>query len=362
MTETLTPSAARETAPPVTVSEAAEASSAHSRVNVPINLANWKDLPEDVQALLMWFHQHVLDEGLNFTEAGQALGYDKSTVFRVLKGTYEGSWKKIAEAISSYRKVQDNRGTIQKNEFAENSMTRMIFAGLDYALANNSITLVVGESRMGKTTAAKVWRDRNNHGRSVYVTAPAYGGTKALLSDIAGAIGINRNIAALTMHQRILSGFNKHRILIIDEAHRLLPSDRRTNPTNLELIRDIHDRTGCAVALLATQRFDTELRKQDYMFEQLLGRIGMPIRLPRRIKVEDIRPIVQQYASRPTQALMDACDKVANDMGRLGILVETLKVASRIAAKAQAKLAEEHIFKAMKLRREMQGETLYAAK
>src|SRR5581483_2650929 len=129
----------------------AEASSAHSRINVPLNLDNWKNLPEHVVGELTWFHQHLLDHSLSWTEASQAIGYDRSTVFRVLKGTYEGSWQKIVQAIASYRKLDEQRGTIQKNEFVENSISRLIFAALDYALANNSITLIIGESRTGKT-------------------------------------------------------------------------------------------------------------------------------------------------------------------------------------------------------------------
>jgi DNA transposition AAA+ family ATPase len=336
-----------------TTSEAAEAASAHSRINVPLNLENWKTLDQDTQARLLWFHQHALDDKLDWNAACEALGYDRSTEFRVLKGTYEGSWKNIVRAIDSYRKLIEDRGTIQQNEFAENSISKLIFAALSYALANNSITLIIGESRSGKTTCSYVWKGRNNHGRSVFVTAPAYGGTKALLRAIAKAVGVNVNLNVPQMLEAIYRAFNKNRILIIDEAHRLLPGDRRTNPVNLEIVRDIHDLTGCAVAFIATERFNMELRKSEYQFEQVLGRIGMPVRIPKKIKEEDVLPIVRQYIPKPSRVLSDEAVRIANEMGRLGILVETLKVASRMAAKAKAALTEQHIFQAIKLRHEM---------
>lgn len=348
----------------VSDSDRAEASSAHSRLNIPFNLNNWKSLDDDVRQELSWFHQHALDTGLTLKECAQAINYDVSTAFRAIKGTYEGSWSKIRDAIRSYRRITMERGTIQKNQFVENSVTRLIFAGLNYALANNSITTVEGESRMGKSITARNWRDQNNHGRSVLVIAPAYGGTKALLRDIAHSIGANKNLNVSQMHESILRGFNQNRILIVDEAHRLLPNDRRTNPVNLELLRDIHDRTGCALALLATARFGAELKKSEYMFEQLLGRIGMPIRLPRKLKESDFEAIVRQYVSRPGVKLMAACLDTANSQGRLGILVETLKVASRMAAKEQKsdkpRITDEHVFKAFALRKQMQGELMYA--
>ena len=241
---------------PVTATDQATASSAHSRINIPLNLENWKHLQQDLQDQLLWFHQHALDNKLSLKDAGEALNYDESTVFRILKGTYEGSWSNISKAIVSYRKTAEIRGTIQQAEFSENGVTRMIFGGLDYALANNSVVILIGESGQGKSISGRTWKERNNHGRSVLVIAPAYGGTKALLRDIAASVGVNRNTSAPQMHEALLRAFNKNRILIVDEAHRLLPGDRRSNPVNLEILRDIHDRTGCALGLLATARFD----------------------------------------------------------------------------------------------------------
>jgi DNA transposition AAA+ family ATPase len=355
-TITLTPTRADS------IIDQATASSAHARLNIPLNLDNWKSLDADTQADLTWYHQHCLDERLSLKEAGQAIQYDESTVFRVLKGIYTGNWNNIRKGIASYRRIVTERGTIQQNEFSETPVTRLMCAALDYAMANNSITLVVGESRMGKTVTAKYWKEKNNHGRSVYVIAPAYGGTKALLSDIAMAVGVNKNLNMVQTHQAVLRAFNKNRILIVDEAHRLLPGDRRMNPVNLEILRDIHDRTGAAVALIATQRFDTELKKSEYMFEQLLGRIGMPVRLPRKLSESAIEPILKQYFVRPTNKVTETALQVANEMGRLGILVETLKVASRIATKSGDRLREEHFFKALALRKQMMGEVVYSAK
>jgi DNA transposition AAA+ family ATPase len=347
-------------------SMAAEASSAHSRINVPLNLDNWKHLPQEVQDDLIWFHQHALDAHLQWDDAAEALDYDKSTVFKVLKGTYEGAWNNVSARVRSYRRIQSERAGIQRQAFAKNGITQLIWGGLDYAVANNSITLIVGESRMGKSATAAAWRDANNHGRSVLITSPAYGGPKGLILKIAEAVGVNRNQNMPQMLRAVYRSFNKNRILIVDEAHRLLPGDRRANPVCLEILRDIHDETHCSLALIATGRFQTALQHSEYMFEQILGRIGMPVRLPRQVKQTDIDPIIRQYVPRPGAKLMEACLRTANEHGRLGILVENLRVASRIASKEQKterpKITDEHVFKAMAIRKQMMGETQYAKK
>lgn len=348
---------AKELAPISDKSLQAEASSAHSRINIPLNLDNWKSLPEEVSAELLWFHQWLLDNQIGWEEGASAINYDRSNLFRILKGTYEGSWPNIVRAVRSFRKLQERRGSIQANEFVENSITKLIFSGLDYALANRSITLIVGESRSGKSVARIAWQDQNNHGRSVGIVAPPIGGTKALVRRAAGAVGVNRSQDMAAMVDAIYRAFNPNRILIVDEAHRLLPNDSRTvNPASLEFLRDLHDQTGCALALITTRRMPERLKRGEYQYEQLIGRIGMPILIPKTIKRADLLPIAKQFVPQPSLALIDTLEKIANEPGRLGIMVETLKVASRIAHKAGEKLAEVHVRKAIAIRTQHSGE------
>jgi DNA transposition AAA+ family ATPase len=344
---------------PIDKSLVAEASSAHARINVPLNLTVWRDRPQPEQEELMWFHQHLLDAALSWQDACDAIGYDRSTVFRLLKGIYSAeSWDKPIAAIRSYRKLVETRSTIARSEFAHNSISKLIWAGLDYAMANNSITTIIGESRQGKTIAAQAWCDENNHGRSVYVTAPAVGGTKMLMRKIAGRVGANKNQSIIQLCDSIYRAFNRNRILVVDEAHRLFPGDTRTiNPASIELLRDIHDQTGCALAVIATQRFSDRLKTGAYQFEQFIGRIGMPIRLARAIKPDDVLPIIRQFLGQPSSDVVAALVEIANKPGRIGIVVETLKVASRMAGKQKEKLSAAHILRAIDVRRRMSGES-----
>ena len=340
----------------IDVSTQAEAASAHSRINVPLNLENWKSLEEPLQQQLLWFHQHLLDEGMDWQAACQALNYDRSTIFRVLKGTYVGSWGNILKSIKSYRRIAEKRSHIQRNEFVQTGITQMTFAGLDYAIANNSITLIIGESRMGKSIAAQMWKEINNHGTAVYVVVPPTGGVKMFLRRIATAVGVGKNMSIPDMYDAITRAFNRNRILIVDEAHRMLPGDNRSNPVCIEILRDLYnDGEGCAVAMIATQRFDDQMKRTQYMYEQVLGRIGMPIRLPSRLKKSDFMPILKQYVRNPDDKLIAAADEIANNMGRLGILVEVLKLASRIAKKSGSPINAEHVFKSIAMRRQMMG-------
>ena len=149
---------------------------AKSRINIPLEVSNWKSLNPETRDALMWFHQYILDNGLGYEEAKAAIGYDNSTIFRILKGVYpvdqHGGYTNIVKKIHSFKRIAMERSSIRQNTFVHNRISKLIFSGLDYAMANNSITLICGESRFGKTTAAKAWKEENNHGRSVFITAP----------------------------------------------------------------------------------------------------------------------------------------------------------------------------------------------
>jgi len=352
--------AALAEAAPVSASEIGEASVAGNRINKPINLAAWEHLDADTREALLWFHQHALDTGLTWDDCGRLINADTTTAWRVIQGTYAGDHRPIVGAINIARKIEDERASVTRHEFAETPVTRMIFAGLDYALSQRSIALIVGPSRRGKTTAARQWRSENNHGRSVMITAPAYGGVKALLREIAQAVGASGRASGLQVLDSVQRAFSPERILIVDEAHRLLPGDGK-QPVALEVLRDLHDRTGCALALLSTARFDGELRKSDYQYEQLLGRIGVPIRLPGAVDKSHFLPILKQYIRNPGEAALKAATQVANERGSLGILVESLKFGSKIAKGANKPMADEHFLKALAIRKQMMGEGSFSA-
>lgn len=337
---------------PVGRSEAAASSSAHSGINVPLNLSNWRDLPEDIVEDLTWFHQYVLNEDLNWKKAEEALGYDASTIFRVLKGTYDGSWANVAKAIRSFRKLVVQRGTVQRGVFVKTPVSEMIFWALGYIMAKGGAGLIVGESGMGKTIAVKQWCSDNNHGRSVLVECLPVGGAKGVLRQIAAKVGVNKNLNTNQMLESVIRAFNENRILVLDEVHELLPSDDRSRPVALDLIRRIHDISGCALCLISTERFDNDIKRQRYMFEQIIGRTGKPFVLPNDFTEQDVRPIVTQFIARPTAKFLSVMVGFANDrdIGRLRYVVETLQFASKIAHDTRKPLTEEIVYAAHSLR------------
>ena len=333
-------------------------------INIPLNVDRWSAAKDAERRLLVWFHQYCLDNKITPKQAANFLDYDPSTINKLLHGVYPsyakpcGRISDFKEDLARKREIEAERSTIKTHNIVENSIARYINNALKYALSNNTITLITGESRMGKTAIAEKWKTEHNHGTSVYVVAPVRGGVSALLRRIAEALGHRKNHSVAMLEEKIYEGFDHDRILIVDEAHRLLPKDKRSDPSSLETLRDLHDATKCGLAFIATNRFDATLRKSSYMYEQILGRVGMPVTLPARIKWADIKPIVNQFIEEPSLDMRRECQKIANEPGRLGILIETLKVASQVAHKRQVPLDSKIFFQALALRQKMMGKAL----
>jgi DNA transposition AAA+ family ATPase len=342
------------------------ASVLNPRCNVPIDLRNWEKLEEKVREELVWFHQHIFDENLSNDDAAKALGYDWSTVYRCLKGTYEGNWENVRQRILKYRAIWRDRRRIQRAQFVPNKNTKLIWDALDYMMASNTIVLITGPARSGKSLSTELWRDQNNSGRTILFNTPVKCTPMSLLRTICETIG-RRPGAYEFMLGQIRKALNKGRHLLADEAHFLL-TGRNHSPICMEILRRFHDETECGLGLIATSRFGEDLAASNYQFEQLLGRIDQPVVLFRELEDEDIRPLLEQYFVRVTDLIMETSLAIVNDSlatfekGRYGALVGLLRRASRMSAdeRGKRKMTEQHFTNALAVRNVMMGQRKYA--
>lgn len=341
--------------PPVSAAEARASTTREGarRIAIPLNLTVWRDLPEEYQQQLAWFHQSALNDDLDWEEVAQTIDYDKTTVFRVLKGTYEGSWEKIIAAIRSYRKLREKKAKSAFVEYVPNRIAAEVNWILDYTLTSEGCSMILGEAGVGKTICGKAWCRENNHGRSVFVEAMPCGGSRGLLKQIARQCGVNHSLNLVDMTDSVVRAFNKNRILIIDEIQHHLPKNTSSRPVALELIRRIRDLSGCALVFIGTVRVRQELEGNgSYMYEQITGRTSKPFYLPSELVEGDVLPIVKQFIKRPSPKFMEVMVAWANDrpLGRLRYITEALRFAHRLATEKGREYTEELVYAAHQLR------------
>jgi len=338
-------------------SELGQINAANTGIAIPMNLANWKHLPQEQQDLLAWLHQIAITEGMGWTELAAAVNYDKTTMFRVLKGTYEGSFDKVCRSIASFKRLWEKRRKVQAAVFADNRTFRQMEWILDYTQGSNGCTMILGESGVGKTACAKEWQRRNGMGRTVFVEGLPIGGANSLLRLIAGAVGVSRTASATQMLDSVIRAFNPNRILIVDEIQHYLPTSGKM-PVALEMIRRIRDISGCSLSYLGTVRVRQQLTQagNSYMYEQITGRTSKPFVLTDTLTEDDVLPIARQYIPKPSDKLTEVLVAWANDrdLGRLRYVVEALRFGSRLASDQRQELNEKHIFAGHTLRERQQ--------
>ncbi len=319
----------------------------------------WLDQPEDIQADLQWFAKHCADQGYEDAQAARCIDYDSSVLFRVRKGEYGGSYSNLSAAIRRYRKILGDRLSIQESQFVPNTNSALIFGAFNYALASNTITRILGPSGCSKTSSIREWRRRNEKRHTLLVEASELGGYRGLLRELCRALNVNFKQTELEIREQLHAAIKPNQIIIVDEAQFLLPQ-HRSPATALEFLRRLHDKTRCALALVASVRFGNDLEKSSYQFEQILGRIGLPVSLRDKFEADEVEPILQQYFKTPSKqtlatALLIASGALPHCHGRLRVLVEILRLASRMAAEEERRPSEEHFLKALRFRKQAMG-------
>ena len=315
------------------------------RVQTPVNLKAWDHLNgklgDDGRDLLLWFHQHILDREMTWKQVTTAVGYDRTTLYRCLVGTYQAdSWKKPLAKIRAYRESIEKHSRAVETRFAVNRQAKRVFDTLDFALTQSTMVSIEGEARMGKTEAAKQWVEQRGPGRAVMVECPVIGSPSAVLKTIARKVGMSPKERRHDIARRLGSAFSSDRVLIIDEAGRMFPKGKGS-PEALDEIRSIHDRTGCGIALLVTRADVKKLTESAYMVGQLIGRIDLPAMLP-EFQQADVDVIAEQFG-KFSKPIRQKLHRVATQPGRLGAMLSILKTANRFALKNREPIGDKHV-------------------
>ena len=335
-----------------TVSAAADAQDI-SGIRVQADVEALAPLSDDERRDILAYHQHIIsDRSYTWKRVKDDIGYDSSTMSRVFRGKYAGSYGNIVTAIRRY--FENRKVAVAKATFVKNAIAKTIWNAFDYALANSTGALIIGPSRTGKTEAAKAYAESDSaRGRVVYFQVPPIGGGGALLAGLCRCIGASRKLIPAESLASICRALGPSRLLVVDEAHRMLGASSKSIARQLEVVRYLHDETKCAFALIATARFEDELSASSYLHEQLIGRICAPIRVGEKLRQDDWLPIVHQFIVDDLDSeTIAALEQVVNAAGRVAALVHTLQLATRDAALRKEQPGPDHIARAIQWRRQ----------
>lgn len=224
--------------------------------------------------------EYMENTGLSQAKAGAQLGYSPAVVSTYLKGLYKGDVaaidKAVVELADRYRSKQKDVAA----DFVQTPTASRILEICGLAHDMSDIYLVIGEAGLGKTMALKEYAARKSNVTLMEVD-PTFT-AKVMLQELCTLLGIT---AARNSHAMMTAIIDKlkgsDRLLIVDEAELL-------SYKPLEILRRIHDKTGCAIVLAGMPKLRANLRGARGEYKQLFSRIGLALDIKTRLPAADI--------------------------------------------------------------------------
>ena len=313
------------TADPTTAqpAPAEQAVARSSRFNIPGDVVarTVSELGDTERAALLWLAQHCQEKNLSIRDiapqlkkrGGEEYSYD--SIYQAFTGRREpGQLAPLAEAINRYRRLVEESSVRLASNFVEWSATRRFDRLANRCRASGSLSLVYGESQIGKTVTAQHYKevtDRDHPGETHYVRMPTRGSAYTLLHEIALVRNIPGNQSYGALRRTVIDSFDDRMLLCIDQAH-----DGGTDA--LMLAMEIFDRRRCGCLLIGTQtlRSQLEFGKDAKKFRQIVLRSLPPMRWPDQPRPADLALFAAAYDLGPAAASPIAVEVADPETGK----------------------------------------------
>lgn len=313
-------------------------------------------MPERERNAVRWVHGYASDANKTLAEMAAMIkkqdgsGYDSNTLYKILTGKHEASLNNFCESVERLRPIMEERDRARNAGYVETLLSKRIWKCCHTARIHQTINFIFGESQIGKTTALVEYTKAHNHGSTIYVRCPAGGGMKDFLRECCKSLKLGKDGTTYAMRESVISSMDSTMLLILDEAHQLLPSwtGKQSRLAIIEYVREIHDRTGCGVVMAATNVFRDALQggRDAGWLKQLDLRSMIKLPLPDRPSQADLAAFAAEFG---LPAASGAAKEIQNDVVRehgLGRWIKTLRMAGYLASNQKIELTWDVVISA----------------
>ncbi len=257
------------------------------RASWPVSLdelqKNISHCTQESQELMSWCFLWCIDDAhpYRMEEFANRVGVDKTTIFRIVRGTYLHHETKeriqissqLERSMAAFRKLELERAQGGRTVFVMTPTAKKIHNACDLARESQSPVFVYGPSHMGKTWALINYTQSNNHGRTIYVRLQAASGLGGMVRAIASGLGISDKQPTAKLIERIKRALRPNMLLIIDEAHQLRYTYRKESFfACLEVLREFYDEAQCGMVICGTNLLLKSMTDNRGELEQLIRR------------------------------------------------------------------------------------------
>jgi hypothetical protein len=212
---------------------------------------------------------------------------------------YDGCNERFENITGALYEFQEAQRKRKSEGFAETEVSQKVDAALDRALTSGRITVIEGVEGVGKSIAVQAWC-RRHQGEARYVALTALCTKTTFFAAISRALGLGSNYGRKTvdMQTRIEETLRRSRLLlVIDEAHQMLPSGGRfyTPPVLLDWLYTGLTNNNVPCALICTPIWGRRLEKAEkqtvWNSGQFARRVRHYVPLPARLSQEDLERV-----------------------------------------------------------------------
>jgi len=196
--------------------------------------------------------------GLSLRAAARAAGLDGSVLCRALKGSWAGDVGRVEAACERALEVMEGGGVI------DTTVVRGCRTTCSAVAIAREIGIIWGPLQCGKTTALRDYVRSNPD--ACYVRVSSRSDLPILAEDMARSLGCERpETATFRDNRRGILDRAAGRVIIVDELHEAFTTHGFDAAVSyIEFLREVHDRTGCALALCGTDALPRGFRDKRY--------------------------------------------------------------------------------------------------
>lgn len=219
--------------------------------------------------------------------------------------------------------------------FVETALSRRIWRTINSARRYNRFAFVFGESQIGKTAAVEAYAA--THERTLLVRMPASPTLSMFARGLSLRLGAPAYFTRAAAREWILAKLKKDDVLIVDEAHQAILTERRLSPRDakiFEFIREVHDVTRCGVVLVATNilREAVSQGRIAGVMAQTVRRSTFSLACPDQPSAEDLNAFAAAYGLAPAEGeARELQQRRVRERG-LGMWLTLLRMAASVAA------------------------------
>ncbi len=292
--------------------------------------------PEPMRRAMIWLANYAHAHRTTADALSQQIGISKGDIRAALTNADFEDTALFIERVQAFRASWE---ATLPNTLVETEVTREVNRAMGYALKRTKIIEIVGKTRMGKSESARLHWLRHLD-RCLWFDCPEDDTERGFFYELAAALGIGVSSAKKTglfrAQTKACFGPGGIECLIVDEAHRLWPSDVRAKPKRIEFLRAIYnDGRGCSVVIIGTPQHTDSLNTSldlagRWAPGQYEGRV-VRFHLQETMTKPDLRAVARHHAPEATLEAIEALvEQALATQGYCGAMVETIHLARDI--------------------------------